>query len=60
MSLPSQVRNSLCGCVDVADYVLRMAERGYPAPVKLLRYLAWVTARRRSFTFQIPANDDGV
>jgi hypothetical protein len=24
----------------LADYILRMAERGYPAPVKLLRYLA--------------------
>src|SRR5882672_490236 len=34
-----------------------MAERGYPAPVKLLRHLAWVVARRRSSTFQIPAND---
>jgi hypothetical protein len=44
----------------LADYVLRMAERGYPAPVKLLQYLAWVIARRRSSTFQIPANDDGV
>jgi hypothetical protein len=44
----------------LADYVLRMAERGYPATVKLLRYLAWVIARRRSSTFQIPANDDGV
>jgi hypothetical protein len=44
----------------LADYVLCMAERGYPAPVKLLRYLAWVIARRRSSTFQIPTNDDGV
>jgi hypothetical protein len=44
----------------LANYVLRMAEQGYPAPVKLLRYLAWVIARRRSSTFQIPANDDGV
>ena len=44
----------------LADYILRMAERGYPATVILLRYLAWVIARRRSSTFQIPANDDGV
>jgi hypothetical protein len=29
----------------LAGYVLRMADRGYPAPVKLLRYLAWVIAR---------------
>jgi hypothetical protein len=33
------------------DYVLRMTERGYPVPVKLLRYLAWVIARRRSSIF---------
>jgi len=44
----------------LADYVLRMAERGYPAPVKLLRHLAWAIARRRSSTFQIPADDDEV
>jgi hypothetical protein len=41
-------------------YVLRMAERGYPAPVKLLRYLAWAIARRRSSTFQILTIDDGM
>jgi hypothetical protein len=29
----------------LAGYVLRMADRGYPVPVKLLRYLAWVIAR---------------
>jgi Tc5 transposase DNA-binding domain len=44
----------------LADYVLRMADRGYPVPVKLLRHLACVITRRRSSTFQIPANDDGV
>jgi hypothetical protein len=31
----------------LAEYVLRMAERGYPVPVKLLRYLAWVIVRQR-------------
>jgi hypothetical protein len=35
----------------LANYILCMAERGYPVPVKLLRYLAWVIARRRSSTF---------
>jgi hypothetical protein len=44
----------------LADYVLRMAERGYPAPVKLLRHLAWAIARRRSSTFQILTNNDGL
>jgi DDE superfamily endonuclease len=44
----------------LADYILRMAERGYPAPVKLLRHLAWVIACRRSSTFQTPTNNDGV
>ena len=44
----------------LADYVLRMAERGHPAPVKLLRYLAWMIARRRSSTFQILADDNRV
>jgi hypothetical protein len=44
----------------LADYVLRMAKRGYPAPVKLLRYLAWVITRRRSSTFQIHTINDGV
>jgi hypothetical protein len=44
----------------LADYILRMAGRDYPAPVKILRYFAWVIARRRSSTFQILINDNGV
>jgi len=42
------------------DYVLRMSERGYPLPVKVLRSLALVIARQRSSAFQTHAVDDGV
>jgi hypothetical protein len=44
----------------LVDYVLRIAERGYPLPVKFLRSLAVVIARHRSSAFQIPATDDDV
>jgi hypothetical protein len=44
----------------LVDYVLRAADRGYPVPVKLLRHLAWTTARQQSSTFPIPADDDAV
>ncbi len=44
----------------LVDYVLRMAERGYPLPVKFLRSLALVIARQRSSAFQIPATDGAV
>src|SRR4051794_26740187 len=30
------------------EYVLRMANNGYPLPVKFLRSLAWIIARQRS------------
>jgi len=44
----------------LTDYILRCAKRGYPIPVKLVRYFAWVIARKRSSTFQILANDDTI
>ncbi|KAJ5904761.1 uncharacterized protein N7473_001677 [Penicillium subrubescens] len=37
----------------LVEYVLRLANNGYPLPVKFLRSLALVIARQRSSTFQI-------
>ena len=42
------------------DYVLRTSERGYPLPVKFLRFLALVIARQRSSAFQTPAIDNSI
>lgn len=41
----------------VVDYVLRMANNGYPVRVKFLRYLAQVIACQRSSRFPIPDAD---
>ena len=35
----------------LVEYVLRMADNGYPLPVKFLRSLALTIARQRSSTF---------
>jgi hypothetical protein len=32
----------------LVDYILRLAERGYPVPVKFLQHLAWTISRQRS------------
>lgn len=37
------------------EYVLRMADRGYPLPVKFLRTLAFVIARQRTSTSAVTA-----
>ncbi|OGE47263.1 hypothetical protein PENARI_c052G08478 [Penicillium arizonense] len=37
----------------LVEYVLRLADNGYPLPVRFLRSLALVIARQRSSTFQI-------
>jgi hypothetical protein len=37
----------------LVEYVLRLADNGYPLPVKFLRSLARVIAQQRSSTFQI-------
>jgi hypothetical protein len=37
----------------LVEYVLRLADNGYPLPVKLLRSLALIIVRQRSSTFQI-------
>jgi hypothetical protein len=37
----------------LVEYVLRLANNGYPLPVKFLRSLALVIAQQRSSTFQI-------
>jgi hypothetical protein len=44
----------------LVDYVLRLAARGYPVPVKFLRYLAQWIVRQRSSTLQVSTPDDGV
>lgn len=44
----------------LVDYVLRLAARDYPVPVKFLRYLAQWIVRQRSSTFQVSTPDDGV
>jgi tetratricopeptide (TPR) repeat protein len=44
----------------LTDSILCWAERGYPVPVKLVRYFAWVIAHKRSSTFQILSNDDTI
>jgi hypothetical protein len=41
----------------LAEYALRMADNGYPLPVKFLRSLALIIVRQRSSIFQIPAPD---
>lgn len=41
------------------DYVLRMSANGYPLPVRALRSLAFIIARQRSSTFQLPGAYDG-
>jgi hypothetical protein len=42
----------------LVTYLLRMAENGFPLPVKFLRDLVLVIVRRRASTFQIPVTDD--
>jgi hypothetical protein len=42
------------------DYMLRISERGYPLPVKVLRSLALVIARQRSSAFRTYDVDDDV
>ena len=42
----------------LVDYVLRTSERGYPLPVKFLRFVALVIARQRSSAFRTPSVDD--
>jgi hypothetical protein len=37
----------------LVDYALRLAARGYPVPVKFLRYLAQWIVRQRSSSFQV-------
>ncbi|KAJ6016395.1 hypothetical protein N7540_010986 [Penicillium herquei] len=37
----------------LVEYVLRLADNGYPLPVKFLRSLALITVRQRSSNFQI-------
>ena len=44
----------------LVNHVLRLAARGYPVPVKFLRYLAQWIVRQRSSTFQVPTADDKV
>ena len=44
----------------LVEYVLRLSARGHPLPVKYLRSLALVIARRRSSTFQIPTIHDDI
>ena len=44
----------------LTDYALRTSERGYPLPVKFLRFLALVIARQRSSAFQTPAVNDSI
>jgi hypothetical protein len=41
----------------LVDYILCIANRGYPLSVKFLRSLALVIARQRSSPFQIPPTD---
>jgi hypothetical protein len=44
----------------LVEYVLRMANNGYPLPVKFLRSLAWIIARQRSSNVLIPASNTTV
>ena len=41
----------------LVEYVLRLSDRGHPLPVKFLRSLAPVIARRRGSPFQILTSD---
>lgn len=44
----------------LVDYVLRMADRGYPLLVKFLRSLALVIAHQRSSPSQIPVVESDI
>jgi DDE superfamily endonuclease/Tc5 transposase DNA-binding domain len=44
----------------LVEYLLRMANNGFPVPIKYLRSLALIIARQRSSAFQAPAADETI